>query len=321
MKQQEIETFLMIVKTKNITKTAENLFLSQPTVSHRLKCLEEELNVRLLTRKKGYKQIELTPQGEEFVPIAERWLSLWQEMQQIQHGTERLYLNIGCTDTLNTAILFSLYREILDEGQNGMNLKITTNYSYEIYELLENHEIDLGFVYHHLHFKNIVAEPILREKMYLVQAINGENSAQTDTHSMQRVHTEALDPEQEIFLSWEANYQIWHDQWVGKGKRPRMQVDTFELLLQLLTDSARWTIAPDSVAKRLAMLCRVRISEIANKAQPPERITYKIRHKYPNEATLKAVRLFEDKLSRYLETHAEAAFPGIESKAVSPVTR
>ena len=35
MNLSEIETFLMIVKTKNITKTAENLFLSQPTVSHR----------------------------------------------------------------------------------------------------------------------------------------------------------------------------------------------------------------------------------------------------------------------------------------------
>ena len=58
MNQAEIETFLMIVKTKNITKTAENLFLSQPTVSHRLKLLEDELNVKLLNRKKGYKQIE-----------------------------------------------------------------------------------------------------------------------------------------------------------------------------------------------------------------------------------------------------------------------
>ena len=66
MNQAEIETFLMIVKTKNITKTAENLFLSQPTVSHRLKLLEDELNVKLLNRKKGYKQIELTTQGEEY---------------------------------------------------------------------------------------------------------------------------------------------------------------------------------------------------------------------------------------------------------------
>ena len=68
MNLSEIETFLMIVKTKNITKTAENLFLSQPTVSHRLKSLENELQVNLITRKKGYKQIELTTQGEEFIP-------------------------------------------------------------------------------------------------------------------------------------------------------------------------------------------------------------------------------------------------------------
>ena len=70
MNQAEIETFLMIVKTKNITKTAENLFLSQPTVSHRLKLLEDELNVKLLNRKQGYKQIELTTQGEEFIPVS-----------------------------------------------------------------------------------------------------------------------------------------------------------------------------------------------------------------------------------------------------------
>ena len=67
MNLAEIETFLMIVKTKNITKTAENLFLSQPTVSHRLKLLEEELDVRLISRKKGYKQIELTTQDRKSV--------------------------------------------------------------------------------------------------------------------------------------------------------------------------------------------------------------------------------------------------------------
>ena len=59
MNLAEIETFLMIVKTKNITKTAENLFLSQPTVSHRLKLLEEELDVRLISRKKGYNRLNL----------------------------------------------------------------------------------------------------------------------------------------------------------------------------------------------------------------------------------------------------------------------
>lgn len=293
MNMAEIETFLMIVKTKNITKTAESLFLSQPTVSHRLKSLEEELKVKLLTRKKGYKQIELTVQGESFVPIAERWISLWQEMQLLQHGQERISLNIGCTDTLNTATFCDLYRSLIQNEDLNLDLRIKTHYSYEIYELLEHHDIDLGFVYHHLHFKNIVAEPILKEKMYIVQA---EETAIKKV----RLHTDELDPEREIFVSWEANYQIWHDQWVGKGKRARIQVDTFELLFQLISDKRLWFIAPISVVERIQAFRSVFVSEIANQTKPPERITYKIKHKYPNEATLRAVQIFEEKMMAYL---------------------
>ena len=42
MNLAEIETFLTIVNTKSITKTADLLFLSQPTVSHRLTSLEND---------------------------------------------------------------------------------------------------------------------------------------------------------------------------------------------------------------------------------------------------------------------------------------
>ena len=263
----------MIVKTKNITKTAENLFLSQPTVSHRLKSLENELQVNLITRKKGYKQIELTTQGEEFIPIAERWVSIWQEMQRLKDSQEKLYLTIGCTDTLNSAILFDLYRDMLNDKDQVMNLHIKTHYSYEVYGLLENHDIDLGFVYHHLHFKNIVAEPVLREKMFLIQAADTELKKPI-------IYTD--------------------EQWGGKGERPRLQVDTFELLFHLLSSEKMWAIAPVSVVDRIRSLRPVYVSEIGNPIQPPERITYKIKHKYPNEATLKAVQLFEDKMDEYL---------------------
>lgn len=289
----DIETFLMIVKTKNITKTADNLFLSQPTVSHRLKLLEEELKVKLITRKKGYKQIELTSQGEEFIPIAERWLSIWREMQLLKDSHEKLYLTIGCTDTLNSAIFFDLYSEMLGEEEHIMNLHIKTHYSYELYGLLENHEIDLGFVYHHLQFKNIIARPVLREKMFIVQ------SAATELKKPV-IHTDELNKEWEIFTSWEANYQIWHDQWVSKGECPRIEVDTFELLLHMMSDERMWVIAPISVVDRLKTLRQVYVSEIGNPVQPPERITYEIKHKYPNEAALKAVQTFEEKMVPYL---------------------
>lgn len=50
MNLAEIETFLTIVNTKSITKTADLLFLSQPTVSHRLTSLENELGFSLVIR-------------------------------------------------------------------------------------------------------------------------------------------------------------------------------------------------------------------------------------------------------------------------------
>ena len=60
MKQIDIETFLTLNKTGSLTKAAETLYVSQPTVSHRLKDLEEELGISLLMRGKGQRRIELT---------------------------------------------------------------------------------------------------------------------------------------------------------------------------------------------------------------------------------------------------------------------
>ena len=59
MNLAEIETFLTIVNTKSITRTADLLFLSQPTVSHRLTSLENELGFPLVIRQKG--QTTVTP--------------------------------------------------------------------------------------------------------------------------------------------------------------------------------------------------------------------------------------------------------------------
>lgn len=292
MNLAEIETFLMIVKTKNITKTSENLFLSQPTVSHRLKALENELKMQLITRKKGYKMIELTAKGEEFVPIAERWMALWKEMQMLQNGEEKMYLCVGSTDTLSTTILAPFYNKILTEVPN-MDLRLRTHQSYEIYGLLEKHEIDIGYVYHHLHFKNIVSDPILEEEMYLVQGGNVSDN-------LKNRPLQELDPSKEIFFSWETNYQIWHDQWIESTNRPRIQIDSFGLTLNLLENEDMWMIAPASVIRILAKYRKIQVSRVNNEVQPPKRITYEVRHKNPNKATLKAVKKFDELMAEYL---------------------
>lgn len=290
MDLSEIETFLTIVNTKSITRTADMLFLSQPTVSHRLKTLEKELGFPLVVRKKGFKTVELTPKGSEFVSIAERFTSLWKETQALSQNRESTLLSIGCTDSLNVALFSGFYQQ-LENSDCPIDLDIHTHQSSELYTILDRHDIDIGFVYYHLHYKNIISERIYQERLYLVQS---------DEPAVRKslIHTDELDPSRELFLNWDANFQIWHDQWLTGYSRPRIIVDTITLLHHVWTDKASWMIAPESVISELYRCRRLYVSELKN--PPPDRVCYKIKHRYPSAATETAVTYFEQALSEYL---------------------
>lgn len=292
MKQIDIETFLTLNKTGSLTKAAETLYVSQPTVSHRLKDLEEELGISLLMRGKGQRRIELTQKGEEFVAIAERWLALMAETSALRNQEDEIYLRIGCPDTLNNTVMLPFYRRILNDPTINLKLNLSTHYSHNIYDLLEQHAIDLGFVFHLLKFKNIIVEPVLKERMVLVQESSGAVSGD-------RIYLNELDPANEICFYWESNYQIWHDQMISKGKRNSIEVDIFQLLSFFLEEPCKWTIAPLSVARYLKQKQNVVISDIADKRKPPERITYMIKHKDLSEAREADVNLIRDQFLEY----------------------
>ena len=71
MDHKDITIFLELVRCRNISKTAENLYLSQSAVSSRLKALEEEMGCQLVLRSKGQRSVELTRQGRS----SSRWRS------------------------------------------------------------------------------------------------------------------------------------------------------------------------------------------------------------------------------------------------------
>lgn len=290
----DIETFLMLVRTRNISKTAEKLYVSQPTVSHRLKQLEDELGMPLFVRRRGYKRVELTSKGEAFLSIAYRWLALMRETNNLWNADDTVQLRIGTTNTLNATVMADLYRAILRDPSLNLSLNISTHYSYEIYELLENHTIDLGFVYHYLHFKNILSHPILREKMYLVQE-------GTQAIKKEKLHIAELDFRNEVYFVWESNYQIWHEQHIAQGRLSRVEVDSSSLLSALLQDPGRWAICPLVVMEHLRAHQDVYVSEIADEGQPPERITYVIRNKDANESKTASMDLFEAQMQAFFE--------------------
>ena len=71
----------------NITAAAEKLFTSQPGVSKQLKLLEEELGLKIFSRK-GKSLEAVTPEGEEVIRRAE---SIMREVEAIQGLSQRLF--------------------------------------------------------------------------------------------------------------------------------------------------------------------------------------------------------------------------------------
>ena len=72
MDMQQLRIFLSISRTLNFTRTAEEFFMSQPTVSNRIRALEEELGMPLIKRSSHH--VSLTEAGAEYVGYATRIL-------------------------------------------------------------------------------------------------------------------------------------------------------------------------------------------------------------------------------------------------------
>jgi DNA-binding transcriptional LysR family regulator len=282
----EIEVFLALEKTMSFTKAAELLHMSQPTISHRLKALEAEIGFSLFERRKGQKKIQLTPKGEEFISIANRWNALWQETHALQQSELQPNLSIGSVDSLSTTILSPLYRQ-LSIHMPKINLRIITKTSLEVYELVEKREIDVGFVLREMNSTSVIVEPMFSEPMVIIQPIG-------EALNKKIIHPAELDQCYEIFFNWSPAFMAWHNRWWHPHGSPYIEVDTISLITIHLTDSRHWAIVPMSMARSQPTASLFDTAELAIPA--PNRVCYKITHRYPQASNVQALRI----LSQYL---------------------
>ena len=79
MNIDHIESFLYVVEYKSIHKAAHALFLTQPTISARIKALESSLGTALFIRKG--RSLILTEQGISFIPYAKKIVETYRKSQ------------------------------------------------------------------------------------------------------------------------------------------------------------------------------------------------------------------------------------------------
>src|SRR6266511_5032150 len=79
MQFEFLETFVEVARYGSVTRAAETLYLSQPSVSGRLRALESELGEPLLIRTP--RGVRLTDAGRELLPYAERTVRAFRDGQ------------------------------------------------------------------------------------------------------------------------------------------------------------------------------------------------------------------------------------------------
>ena len=100
MELRVLRYFLAVAREGNVTRAAQRLHISQPTLSRQIKDLEEELGKKLFTRS-NY-SVKLTEEGmllrkraEDMLDIADKTLAEFQAMDEVNGGD----IHIGCAES------------------------------------------------------------------------------------------------------------------------------------------------------------------------------------------------------------------------------
>lgn len=264
MTHLEIEAFFEIIKAGSISSAAQNLYVTQPALSRRIKTLENELGYSLFFRKKGQRKIELTPKGEAFVPIAQKWLNIWQEAQELNSLDNANILNIASVGSVSSYILPRVFENISKIAGSEIRICFHNYHSFESYQYVANGLVDIALISDDIYYKGVETIPAFQESMVLVA-----NNSQTYPDT---VHPKELDPYQEIRLPWNPEYDMWHDFWFKSTPEYRVSLDQMNLLEYMLSWENTWAIVPSSVAFKMSSLDYISVYQIAS--PPPERIIY-----------------------------------------------
>lgn len=146
MDLRHLEYFQMVAKLNNVTRAAEQLYVSQSTVTLAIQKLEEELGLQLFDRSQ--KQFLLTTEGHVFLLSISDILNKLQDTisdmhkyRELQKGT----LKVGIPPMIGSF----LFPEILASFKiryPNLQLSILEEGSVNIRQLLEKGELDLGIV-------------------------------------------------------------------------------------------------------------------------------------------------------------------------------
>lgn len=140
-----VDTFIELCRTRNYTKTAENLHMTQPAVSQHIKYLEEFYGCKLFNYNK--KVLTITEQGEALykylLTMSSDANKIREEIKNIDISKKNLHF--GATFTIGEFIIPKIISEISSKYPE-INISFIIRDTGELLEELKKGNIDFAFI-------------------------------------------------------------------------------------------------------------------------------------------------------------------------------
>ena len=146
MNYQDWEMLAALYSTENITKAAEHLFLSQPTLTSRIQKLEEHYGVQLILRKR--RGVTFTPEGEHLAQHAQNML---REQRKIEEKINNMKNQVTGTLRVGVSNFFALNKmpkllRLFKKEYPNVECQMVTGWSSEMHRLILNNEVHISFI-------------------------------------------------------------------------------------------------------------------------------------------------------------------------------
>ena len=239
MTTAEIDAFIAICQEMSISKAAERLYISQSSLSTKIKTLEKELGYNLFIRGRGQRNLNLTDEGKEFYELSLKYKEIVDNMMSLGQKKEFSHLVISTVNSMGN-FLFAPAYEMFMEKNPGVSLKIQDQDTYIAYDSLAKGQTDLAFTISRRDYPGISSYPVFGEPMALICSRGVELP--------DVVQFKDLDISNEIYVPWTETFMDWHDIAFGSADNAQIKLEIMSQLYYFLAKGNSWAIVPSSVA-------------------------------------------------------------------------
>jgi DNA-binding transcriptional LysR family regulator len=230
-----LKTFLEVNRTRHFGKAASNLFVTQSTVSSRIKLLEDSLGAPLFVRARN--AIELTPTGKRLLNYAENIVTTWNRarIETAIEDDDKLPLTIAGMPSLWDISLQQWLNKFLKKHDDYI-LQIEVLSQEDIISRLRDNTLDLGFVFDVPAYPELDIVEITSIPLVLVSNKKHDSTEE----AMQNGY---------MLVDWGTSFAVAHARLFPELTNPSLHIGLGRIARKLLLDNGGSAYMPEPMVK------------------------------------------------------------------------